>query len=239
NNCGIVIKSNFTYLRQKLQDINITMKHRQTTIYDIAKELNISKSTVSRALTGHPEVRLETRKAVIELAEKMEYQKNLLSINLSSRKSNLIGIMVPEFTTSFFPQVVIGAQEMASSHGYNVIINQANESFKTEVENSKVMLANQVDGLLVSITKETLDFEHLKIFQRKGIPIVFFNRVCEEMMVPKVVINDYDAAVNAVHHLIQTGKKRIVHLAGPLSLATSRKRINGYIDALKQSKIEV
>lgn len=215
------------------------MKQRQTTIYDIAKELNISKSTVSRALTGHPEVKLETRKAVLELAEKKEYQRNLLSINLISRKSNLIGIMVPEFITSFFPQVVIGAQEMARKHGYNVIINQSNECFETEVENSKVMLANQVDGLLVSITKETLDFEHLKIFQRKGIPIVFFNRVCEEMLVPKVVINDYDAACIAVQHLIKTGKKRIAHLAGPLSLATSRKRMNGYIDALKQSKIEI
>jgi len=215
------------------------MKRRQITIYDIAKELNISKSTVSRALTGHPEVKPETRKAVIELAKKKDYQRNLLSVSLISRKSNLIGIMVPEFTTSFFPQIVIGAQEIASKHGYNVIINQANESFKTEVENSKVMLANQVDGLLVSITKETLDFEHLKAFQRKGIPIVFFNRICEEMIVPKVVINDYDAAVNVVQHLIQTGKKRIVHLAGPLSLATSRKRMNGYIDALKLSKIEV
>ncbi len=215
------------------------MKHHQTTIYDIARELNISKSTVSRALTGHPEVKAETRKAVVELAEKREYQKNLLSINLISRKSRLIGIMVPEFTTSYFPQVVIGAQAMAGTHGYNVIISQSNEDFATEVENSKVMLANQVDGVLVSVTKETLDFEHLKVFQRKGIPIVFFNRVCEEMLVPKVVINDYDAAFIAVEHLIQTGKKRIAHLAGPVSLSTSRKRLRGYIDALTKNEIKI
>jgi len=215
------------------------MKVHQTTIYDIAKELNISKSTVSRALTNHPEVKIETRKAVLELAEKLDYQRNMLSINLISKKSNLIGIIVPEFETSFFPQVVIGAQEMASKFGYNIIVSQSNEKFETEVANSKVMLASQVDGILVSISKETRSYEHLKIFQRKGIPMVLFNRVCDELIVPKVVINDYDAALGAVEHLIQTGKRRIAHLAGPDSLITSRKRLKGYLDALKKHKIPI
>jgi LacI family transcriptional regulator/LacI family repressor for deo operon, udp, cdd, tsx, nupC, and nupG len=215
------------------------MKVHQTTIYDIAKELNISKSTVSRALTNHPEVKAETRKAVLELAEKMDYQRNMLSINLISRKSNLIGIIVPEFETSFFPQVVIGAQEMASKYGYNIIVSQSNEKFETEVANSKVMLSSQVDGILVSISKETRSYEHLKIFQRKGIPMVLFNRVCDELIVPKVVIDDYDAALGAVEHLIQTGKRRIAHLAGPDSLITSRKRLKGYLDALKKHKIPI
>jgi len=215
------------------------MKVHQTTIYDIAKELNISKSTVSRALTNHPEVKSETRKAVLELAEKLDYQRNMLSINLISRKSNLIGIIVPEFDTSFFPQVVIGAQEMASKYGYNVIVSQSNEKFETELANTKVMLSSQVDGILVSISKETRSYEHLKIFQRKGIPMVLFNRVCDELIVPKVVINDYDAALGAVEHLIQTGKRRIAHLAGPDSLITSRKRLKGYLDALKSHKIPI
>jgi LacI family transcriptional regulator/LacI family repressor for deo operon, udp, cdd, tsx, nupC, and nupG len=215
------------------------MKLRQTTIYDIARELNISKSTVSRALTNHPEVKAETRKAVLELAEKLDYQRNMLSINLISRKSNLIGIIVPEFDTSFFPQVVIGAQEMASKYGYNIIISQSNEKFETEVANTKVMLASQVDGILVSISKETRSFEHLKIFQRKGIPMVLFNRVCNELIVPKVVINDYEAAFGAVEHLILTGKRRIAHLAGPDSLITSRNRLKGYLEALKKHKIPI
>ena len=215
------------------------MKLRQTTIYDIARDLNISKSTVSRALTNHPQVKAETRKAVLELAEKLDYQRNMLSINLISRKSNLIGIIVPEFETSFFPQVVIGAQELASKYGYNVIVSQSNEKFETEVANTKVMLASQVDGILVSISKETRSYEHLKIFQRKGIPMVLFNRVCDELIVPKVVINDYEAAFDAVEHLIQTGKRRIAHLAGPDSLITSRKRLKGYLDALKKHKIPI
>ncbi|WP_276347246.1 LacI family DNA-binding transcriptional regulator [Daejeonella sp. JGW-45] len=213
------------------------MRIHQTTIYDIAKELKISKSTVSRALTGHPEVKSETRQAVLRLAEELDYQRSRLSLNLIARKSSLIGIIVPEFNTSFFPQVVIGAQETASKHGYNIIVSQSNEQFETEVENTKVMLASQVDGILVSVTKETRSFEHLKVFERKGIPIVFFNRVCDEMLVPKVVINDYEAAFGAVEHLIQTGKRRIAHLAGPESLITSRKRLKGYEDALKKHQI--
>lgn len=215
------------------------MKRHQTTILDIAKELNISKSTVSRALTGHPNVNAKTKEMVMELAEKLDYQRNMLAISLITSKSNTIGIMVPEFTSSFFSKVVVAAQQEAAKDGYNIIISQANESYETEVANAKVMLANQVDGLIVSITKETLNFEHLKVFQRKGIPIVFFNRVCEEMIVPKVIVDDYEGAYKAVEHLIKTGKKRIAHLAGPSSLSISKKRLNGYLDALKKYDIPI
>jgi DNA-binding LacI/PurR family transcriptional regulator len=215
------------------------MKRHQTTIIDIAKELNLSKSTVSRALTGHPNVNPETRKAVLDLAEKMDYQRNMLALSLVTSRSNTLGIIVPEFLTSFFPQIIIGAQEIASKAGYHVIVSQSNESYETEIANSKVMLANRVDGILVSVTKETRNFEHFKVFQRKGIPIVFFNRVCDEMSVPKVIVDDYEGAFRAVEHLIQTGKKRIAHLAGPDSLLISRKRLNGYLDALRKYNLPV
>jgi LacI family transcriptional regulator/LacI family repressor for deo operon, udp, cdd, tsx, nupC, and nupG len=133
--------------------------------------------------------------------------------------------------------VVVGAQEIASKAGYNIIVSQSNETYETEVANTKVMLANRVDGILVSVSKETRNFEHFKVFQRKGIPIVFFNRVCEEMNVPKVVVDDYEGAFMAVEHLIRTGKKRIAHLAGPDSLLVSRKRLNGYLDALRKHNL--
>lgn len=215
------------------------MKKHQTTIFDIARELNISKSTVSRALTGHPNVNENTKKLVLELAEKMDYQRNMLAISLITNKSNTIGIMVPEFKSSYFPKVVVAAQKEAALNGYNIIVSQSNESYETEVANSKVMLASQVDGLIISITKETLNYDHLKVFQRKGIPIVFFNRVCEEMIVPKVIVNDYEGAFKAVEHLILSGKKRIAHLSGPSSLSISKKRLNGYLDALKKYSIPV
>jgi len=211
------------------------MKRHQTTIIDIARELNISKSTVSRALTGHPHVKPETRQAVLELAEKVDYQRNLLALSLVTSRSNTLGIIVPEFLTSFFPQIVVGAQEVARQAGYNVIVSQSDESYETEVANARVMLANRVDGVLVSLTKETRNYDHFKVFQRKGIPIVFFNRVCEEMQVPKVVVDDYEGAFGAVEHLIGLGKQRIAHLAGPDSLLISRKRLQGYTDALRKN----
>ncbi|WP_294185027.1 LacI family DNA-binding transcriptional regulator [uncultured Sphingobacterium sp.] len=215
------------------------MKSDQITIVDIANELNISKSTVSRALTGHANVKAETRQKILELAEKLDYQRNMQSLSLITNKTNTIGIVLPEFSTSFFPQVVVGAQEEASKHGYSVLISQCNESYATEVANAKVMLANRVDGVMVSLTKETLNYDHWKVFIRKKIPIVFFNRVCNEIMVPKVVVNDYDAAFHAVEHLISLGRRRIAHLAGPRQLSISQKRLNGYCDALIKHGIPI
>jgi len=215
------------------------MKHHQVTIVDLAKKLNMSKSTVSRVLTGHPSVSEKTRKAVLELAEQLDYQRNMLSISLLKKRSNTIGIIVPEFLSSYFPQVIMGAQEVATAAGYNTIICHSNETYKTEVANTKLMLANQVDGVLVSITKETRNFDHLKIFERKGIPIVFYNRVCDDMSVPKVMVDDYDGAFRAVEHLIKRKKKRIAHLAGPDTLSMSVKRERGYRDALRRYNIPV
>lgn len=215
------------------------MKRHQITIVDIAQKLNLSKSTVSRVLTGHPSVSEKTRKAVLELAEQLDYQRNMLSISLLNKKSNTIGIIVPEFISSYFPQVIMGAQEVAARDGYNTIIAHSNETYETEVANTRLMLASQVDGLLVSITKETRNFDHLKIFERKGIPIVFFNRVCEDMNVPKVVVDDYEGAFRAVEHLIKRKKKRIAHLAGPETLPISVKRLRGYKDALKKYNIPI
>ncbi|MDJ1480374.1 LacI family DNA-binding transcriptional regulator [Cytophagaceae bacterium YF14B1] len=215
------------------------MKKHQITILDIARQLNISKSTVSRALTGHPKVSPETRKAVLELAVQMDYQPNMLSVSLVKNKSNTIGVIVPEFMSSFFPQVILGIQQVARTSGYTVLITQCSESYEQEVANARLLLASQVDGLLVSLTKETLNYDHLKIFQRKGIPVVFFNRVCEDMEVPKVIVDDYEGAYRATEHLITTGRKRVAHLAGPATLAISRKRLDGYRDALRRYGIAI
>lgn len=215
------------------------MKGHQTTIIDIARELKISKSTVSRALTGHPNVNEKTREAMVSLANKLDYQRNDLAVRLITSKSLTLGVIVPEFLSSFFPEIVVGAQEAATKAGYNIIVSHTNESYETEVANTRVMIANQVDGVMIPLTKETRNFEHLKTFQRKGIPIMFFNRVCDEMRVPKVIVNDYEGAFKAVEHLTHTGKKRIAHLAGPDSLSISRERLRGYIDALKKHNLPI
>ncbi|MFH6991743.1 LacI family DNA-binding transcriptional regulator [Flavobacterium sp. FlaQc-48] len=215
------------------------MKKHQITIVDIATELNMSKSTVSRALNGHANVSPQAREAVLALAKKLDYQKNMLAIGLIRKKTNNIGIIVPEFSSSYFPQLIIGAQQAAKLAGYNTVFSQSNENYETEVANTKVMLANQVDGILISLTKETKNYDHLRVFERKGIPIVFFNRVCSEMPVPKVIVDDFEGAFNAVEYLIESGRKRIAHLAGPPSLLISSRRLDGYKAALKKHNIPI
>jgi len=213
------------------------MKSKYTTIIDIARQLNISKSTVSRALTGHPNVKEHTRKAVHELAASMEYQRNSLALGFSKHTTNTIGIMVPEFMSTYFPSVIVGVQEVMQAAGYNVVICQHNESYESEVSNMKLLLSYCVDGIVASHTKETRNFDHFMLAQRRGVPLVFFNRVPEDMNIPKVIVNDYEAAFQAVEHLIMIGRKRIAHLAGPESLINSRLRRQGYLDALKKHNI--
>lgn len=215
------------------------MKTRQTSIIDIARELGISKSTVSRALSGHPSVKEKTRIDVLELAEKMDYERNTLALSLANKKTRVIGIIVPEILNSFFPSVIYGAEEHLNVEKYKTIICHSNENYEKEVENVKLLLSQQVDGIILSHSKETRNFDHLKLIQRRGIPLVMFNRVTDMVEVPKVVIDDYEAAFNAVEHLIKNGRKRIAHLAGPDSLINSKHRLNGYLDALTKNKIPI
>ncbi|QKZ14227.1 LacI family DNA-binding transcriptional regulator [Spirosoma sp. KUDC1026] len=210
------------------------MKSEQVTIIDIARTLNLSKSTVSRALTNHPNVKEKTRKQVLDLAAQLDYQRNQLAISLLTNRTQTIGIIVPEFLSFFYPNVIIGAQAVLAEAHYNVVICHSNESYETEVANTKALLASRVDGLLVSHTKETRNFDHFSMFDRRGIPVVFFNRVVDSLNVSKVVVDDYVGAFQAVEHLIKTGKRRIAHLAGPDTLQNSRNRLNGYRDALQQ-----
>ena len=224
--------------KEKIPTGGNTKKH-MATIVDIAKALNISKSTVSRALHEHGDINPQTREAVLKMARELDYQPNQLAQSLVNSKTNTIGIIVPEFMTYFFPTVIIGAQEVAAAAGYNVIICQSQESLKTEIANANVLLSSRVDGVLISMTKETKKFEHFKAFERYGIPVVFFNRVCEEMGTSKVLVNDYEGAYKAVEHLILSGYKNIAHIGGPPVLRITYNRLNGYMDALKKYKLPV
>lgn len=208
-----------------------------STILDIAKALDISKSTVSRALQGHKDIKEATRKAVLNMARKLDYQPNLLAKSLVKSKSNTIGIIVPEFVNSFFPTVIIGAQEIASELGYNVIICQSQESVRTEIANTQVLLASRVEGVIISMSRETSQFDHFRAFARNGIPVVFFNRICEKINASRVMVNDYEGAYNAVEHLIGNGYRKIAHISGPPNLRLSQNRLKGYLDALKAHKL--
>lgn len=214
-------------------------KRHQTTIIDIAQELGVSNSTVSRALHGHPDINPNTRKAILEKAQELDYQPNQLAYSLVKSRTNTVGILVPEFMTQFFPNIIVGAQKVLTKAGYHLIITQSDECYETEKGNAKTLLANRVDGLLASMSHETNNYEHFRAFEKRDIPVVYFNRVSDQLGKYKVVVNDYLGAYAAVEHLIQNGYRRIAHLGGPTNLLISQERLRGYCDALTKYGLEI
>lgn len=215
------------------------MKIGQATIKDIARELNVSSSTVSRALKDYPGISDETKRKVKELAEKLNYRPNAIALSLRKSRSFTIGVIIPEVVHFFFSTVISGIEEVAYSRGYNVILTQTNEKLAREKSSIETMLSNQIDGFLVSYSKETEDFEHFSKLLDQGFPIVFFDRVPEIPNAINVMVDDYKGAYDAVTHLIHQGYERIAHLAGPRNLMISQERERGYRDALTNHGIEI
>jgi DNA-binding LacI/PurR family transcriptional regulator len=201
--------------------------------------LGIATSTVSRALHNHPDVNEDTKKAIIEIANHLDYQPNQLAYNLVKRESKVIGMLVPEFIHVFFPAVIIGAQEVLSKAGYKMIIMQSNESYEDEVSNTTTLISSRIDGLIASFTKETNNYEHFKAFEKRDIPVVLFNRYCEEIKAHKIIVNDYEGAFQVVEHLVEQGYRRIAHMAGPKNLTLSQERLRGYRDALTKYDLPI
>lgn len=215
------------------------MKSAQVTIKDLARELNISPSTVSRALKDHPDISFDTKKAVNELAKKLNYFPNAVALSLRKSKTNTIGVIIPEIVHFFFSTVISGIEEVAYAYGYNVMVCQSNEVYEREVTDTQALLASRVDGMIVSISKETKNFDHLKEIQERGIPLVFFDRISKEINASQVVVDDEKGAFDAVTHLVEMGYKNIIHLAGPRNLLLSEERINGYKKALSESGVDL
>lgn len=212
------------------------MKH--VTIKDVAKALNVSVSTVSRAFNDKYDIRKETRDYILEKANAMGYHPNPIAKKLLSQCSYNIGVVVPEFINPFFPEVIIGIQDVLFKAGYQVLIMQSNESAINELENIKTLENNMVDGIIISISQETKNIDYYKKLIADGFPFVMFNRVSDELDVPKVIFDDYKWAFFATEHLIYQGYK-IFHFSGPKVLGLSRRRIEGFTDALKKHRIPV
>ena len=210
------------------------MKSKPITIKDIARELSISPSTVSRALKDHPDISKETKKLVADLAKQMDYQPNSIALSLRKQKTHTIGVIIPELVHFFFANVISGIEDVADQAGYNVILCQSNESYEKEVRDTHTLISHRVDGLLVSVSKETTDFDHFNAFIDRGVPIVFFDRTKEGVKAHQVVVDDLEGSFKAVEHLIEMGCRRIAHLAGPEKLSISSNRKQGYVDALKK-----
>lgn len=215
------------------------MRSNQITIKDIARILGISPSTVSRALKDHPDINTDTKKAVNELASKLKYQPNAVALSLKNSRSNTIGIIIPEIVHYFFSSVISGIEDVASQKGYTVIICQSNESFAREVANANALLSHRVDGILISISKETNSFDHFVNLQEGGIPLVFFDRIAPGINADQIITDDIDASYNATRHLIENGRKRIAHFAGPQGLVIGRDRLQGYLNALTEAGLPI
>lgn len=206
---------------------------KRVTIKDIAQILNISTSTVSRALADRWDVNPETRKAVLEVSEQLNYRPNPISLSLRKQQTFTIGVVLPEFVNSYFAEVMIGIQSVLSEKGYNILVAQSNETFTTEAKNIDLFEKNMVDGFIISVTK---DSENISVYERlidKEIPLVFFNRVPENLTASKVIIDDRKWGYKATEHLILQGCKRIAHFTGRDNLSVSHNRKLGYLDALR------
>lgn len=251
--CGSVeniVKSGFIRGKQRLFckacevhfTINLPQKEinktaRQITIVDIAKSLGISPSTVSRALNGRSDINPMTRQEIIRVATEMDYRPNLLAQSLNRGETHTIGVVIPNIERPFFAGVLAGIQKVATEAGYRVMICQSNESHSTETLNVQALVASRVDGLLISHSKETTSFDHIKLQLRRGLPIVHFDRVCNEVETAKVVQQDFEGSFVLTEHLILQGCKRIAVCAGPRELLISISRLNGYKAALAKYDI--
>ncbi len=212
---------------------------KQVTIKDIARELGISPSTVSRALKNHPDISDATKKSVKELANKLNYKPNEIALSLKHNKSKIIGVIVPEVVHYFFSSVISGIDDLAYKNQYSVMMAQSNEDFNKEIYSVQAMMSGRVAGLLVSMSKTTTDVGHFQTVINSGIPVVFFDRVCEDINADKVVVDDFDGAYRAVTHLIKTGCRKIVHFATTHRLLIGRNRQNGYLHALFKNGIAI
>jgi LacI family transcriptional regulator len=211
--------------------------NKPATIKDIAKQLNISVSTVSRAMRNAPDVNSDTKKAVMALAEELHYQPNKLALSLRQKQTHTIGVIVPNLDY-VLSMMVRGIDEVALEAGYTVMVCQSNESFGREIVNTRRLLDSLVDGFIISVSSETKSFEHFKKIQERDIPMVVFDRVTPYLTAPTVHLDNEEGGFMATEHLLEQGYKRIAILAGPKNLGISNSRMDGYMNALKKYKIK-
>lgn len=212
---------------------------QKVTIYDIAKKLNITAATVSRALNNNPKISQKTRDLVSKTAEEMNYKQNTLAKALKSGKSNNVGVIVPFINHNFFSSAIMGIEEELTSQGYHVIICQSHENQKNEEDQINTLLNTQIDAIFISVSESTKTTEHLKKVINNGTPLVFFDRKLDIPGVSSVTIDDYKGAYEATKHLINQGCKRIAHLSGDTNLQIYSNRFEGYKAAIRDHGLDI
>lgn len=212
---------------------------KKTTIYDIAKELNITVSTVSRALSGFPAISDATKKAVIETAKKLNYSPNKLASALKSGKTHIIGVIVPSVQAHFFASIIHCIEDGLKDSGYRVIIYQSNESVENEINGVRTLLEAQVDGIMASMSLETQDVSHFAEIIKQNKPLILFDRVHEDLAVPTITLDDFRAGYLATQHLIDRGYKKIAFVTTVHQIKIFNDRLKGYKAALADNNLPV
>lgn len=210
------------------------------TLKQIAKELDVSISTVSKALSDSREISEETKQKIQAFAELYNYRPNNIALSLQNRKTKTLGVLIPEIVHHFFSTVISGIELVANKRGYNVIVGLSNESFSKEILNMEMLANGSIDGFILSISKETLlkqDYYHFSATINQGIPIVMFDRAVEEVACDKVIVDDFNGSVKAVKKLIGNGCKHIALITTMDYVSVGRLRTEGYLKALEEHKI--
>lgn len=210
---------------------------KETTLKQIAETLGISITTVSKALKNYPDVSEKTKKSVLDLANSLQYTPNSFAVNLRTKESRTIGLIIPEVVHHFFSSVVNGIIAEAEKNGYLVIILQSNESLELEKKQVELLINKRVDGIILSLSNESNDDLHLKEIIRREIPLVQFDKIAKLIPSSKVIINDQKAAFEATEHLINRGCKKIAHIRGPINPQNAIDRFLGYKKALEKNNI--
>lgn len=209
------------------------------TIKEIAKRLSVSVSTVSRALSDHPRIGLKTKEAVKKVAAELGYEPNPKAIFFKQQKSFVIGVIVPHVSEDFFSRSINGIEDTAIDHGYTILFGQSHDSIEKEEQVLNAMKRQRVDGLLISLSKETNRYDHLKTLQKLNIPVVYFDRVPPNEKVNKVFCNLYDGMVQMTDFLFKKGRKRVALINGPSEIAASKERFDGYVESVSKRKLKV
>lgn len=214
------------------------MGKRHISLKDLANELGVSISTVSRALKNHPDISPEMTKKIQALAEERNYTPNPLAMGLLRQQTKMIGVIVPDINTHFYSSIISGIEKVAKEHGYFIVITSSNESMEKEVESVENLLKSRVEGFIVCLSQETTDFTHFEKLLKNEIPLVFFDRICEALKVPAVLANGQDATKKITKHFYENGCKRIAYISGPEHLNISQNRKVGYLNGLKECGLE-
>jgi LacI family transcriptional regulator len=213
------------------------MAKRHVSLKDLAAELNVSISTVSRALKNHPDISTELIQKVQDLAHARNYTPNPLAMGLLRQETRMIGVIVPDLVTHFFSSVISGIEYVAKQNGYFILISSSSESFEKEVNSVNNLLQTRVEGLIVCLSQETKTYDHFDTLINNEIPLVFFDRVCRTDEVPSVVADNVEAARKVVCHFYENGYRHIGYINGPEQLSISHQRYEGYLQGLRDCNL--